>query len=88
MNVTKNLLDSADFNVIHNYGATDTNDENYIYRNLSANIITERIKTGCYMKTLQGPYNNTGISILNSSKTDVIYEQNIKITIGRIYLWN
>ncbi len=88
-NITKTSLTNADFEVIHNYGAIDSADENYIYKNLSEINTADRIKSGCYMKTLQGPYNNTGIKLMNNSSTSVINIADQKIiTIGRIFLWN
>lgn len=51
-------------------------ERNYIKTNGTYNY------DGCYMKTLQGPYNHTGISLL-----DVTQKIKKEITLGRIYLW-
>lgn len=74
--VTQEVLNTGDVQVIHNYGATRDGEKNYIKTNGTYNY------DGCYMKTLQGPYNHTGISLL-----DVTQKIKKEITLGRIYLW-
>ena len=80
-NISKACLSTVDIEVIHNYGATNSNNENRIYGNIN---YENEVKNGCYMKTLCGPYKNTGIPLLNNTNTDV----KSSITIGRVYLWS
>lgn len=78
--ITQSNFDTADVQVIHNYGATLTaNENNYVKTDSGDN--SETITNGCFMKTLRGPYKHTGIKLKAG--------QNISsnITLGRIYLW-
>lgn len=78
--ITQSKINTADVQVIHNYGATVENDEsNYLKSDTS--LTAEVITNGCFMKTLRGPYKHTGINL----KTGENISSNI--TLGRIYLW-
>jgi len=78
--ITQSKINTADVQVIHNYGATVENDEsNYLKSDTS--LTAEFITNGCFMKTLRGPYKHTGINL----KTGENISSNI--TLGRIYLW-
>ena len=70
-------LKDGSLKVIHNYGATEDNENSYVVFN------GKNYNDGFFMKTLEGPYKSTGIKIYDAGSNS--WKNNIKIQ--RLYLW-
>lgn len=70
-------LKDGSLKVIHNYGATEDNENSYVVFN------GKNYNDGFFMKTLEGPYKSTGIKIYDAGSDS--WKNNVKIQ--RLYLW-